>query len=68
VLGLFQEQHASFDYGQIAKLLKKIGQATQKDISHTTVIENLYLPILSQMKKYKFKAAQELLLALQDSV
>jgi hypothetical protein len=57
LVGLFQETHSTFDYSQIAKLLKKIGSQTQKDICHTSVITFLFMPILSLLKQKPFPHA-----------
>lgn len=45
------------DYSALAKLIKKISHTTAKDVSHSALVQQLILPILSCMKKQAFSAA-----------
>ena len=49
---------------EVAKTIKKIGAACQKDLTLFTFVNELFNPILRLLNKQKFQSSQELLLAM----
>lgn len=61
MVGLFTESHACFDYQLISKVLRRLAKFD------TSLVERLWFPLLSQMKKRQFNAANEILSAAIES-